>query len=165
MDEEKILLKYEKVVTLAQRGEANEAANAAKIAASMREKYPWVHDRWREWQNAKQQQAQQPKSESSSRWDSVDWESVWDMARSTVNRAREFTQAMADVQHATNVADDVFMEARELSPSGTWRLDTRFSAEIIEEVRVMNAMQRRAFVEHVAEHYRSWLDELFLEED
>lgn len=163
MDVERILAKYEKVVTMAQRGEANEAANAAKIAASMRQKHDWLHDEWRRRQEQPAPQAVSP-PESSGVWDGVDWGRMWNVAKDTVNKAREFTQSMMDTQYAVEVADDVPMKVREDTISGGWRLNTHFPEGMIDELHTMNEMQRRAFVDHVAERYRAWLDELFLDD-
>jgi hypothetical protein len=166
MDVERILAKYEKVVTMAQRGEANEAANAAKIAASMREKHDWLHDEWRRRQEAAQQPSHDHSAEPPGHgiWDGVDWGRMWNVAKDTVNKAREFTQSMADVHHAIDVADEATMSARQDMRRGGWQLNTWFSDEVVEELSEMNEMQRQAFVDHVATRYRAWLDELFLDD-
>lgn len=165
MDVEKILSKYDKVVTMAQRGEPNEAANAAKIAATMRSKHEWLHDEWRRRQEQAPQESVQASGQGDSAvWDGLNWGRMWNVARETVNKAREFTQSMADTQYAIDVADEVAFSVREDTMRGGWRINTHFPEAMITDLHEMNEMQRRAFVEHVAIHYRAWLDELFLED-
>jgi hypothetical protein len=159
---QKILLKYEKVMGMALRGEPNEAATAANIAAAMRKEHPWLEKGYEE--KVKSADSRSEGEHRTPGRDTDGWtiNDVFTMAREAANKAREFTHAMADTQAAVDMADNTAMHVFMEDSTQSWHINTVFSSSEIEDLSSMNPLQLRSYVDSLSERYREWLGELFL---
>jgi hypothetical protein len=161
---EKILRKYAKVMQMALRGEPNEAATAANIAAEMRVEYPWLAKAYAEQTETDDKTDSAPNHgtrEADSGWN---WNDVFGIAKEAAQKAREFTHAMADTEAAVDMADGTEMKVYQNERSMSWHIDTEFSAQDIEVLQDMNPLQLRTYVDSLTERYREWLGQLFLDD-
>jgi len=175
MVDAKVLEKYEKILTMAERAEGNERATAAGIAAKMRLQHPTLEADYEQYvyrklveESGKDEgfpdSAQSQNYPSSSDQTQSASSPFWDFAQNIYHTAADFASTISDAVMGTHLARQVRVTSR-LNRKDSVVVSFSLTSEVLDHLDEFNGAQRVAFRNSVLAMVQQELDEILFSSD
>lgn len=176
MVDAKVLEKYEKILTMAERAEGNERATAAGIAAKMRLQHPTLEADYEQYVYRKLVEesdkgedfsggSEHPQHTYSSPNQHQNTGSpFWDFAQNIYHTAADFASTISDAVMGTHLARQVKVTSR-LNRKDSVVVSFSLSPDVLDHLDEFNGAQRIAFRNSVLAMVQEELDEILFPQE